>query len=46
MDQLSPIKEDEKNQDIFDTKIPIKMPLHFISPKEKIKLINVAKCSQ
>ena len=43
MDQLSPIKEDEKNQDIFDTKIPIKIPLHFISPQEKIKLI---KCGQ
>ncbi len=43
MDQLSPIKEDEKNQDIFDTKIPLKIPLHFISPQEKIKLI---KCDQ
>ena len=30
MDQLSPIKEDSKNEDIFDTKIPLKIPLHFI----------------
>ena len=43
MDQLSPIKEDEKNEDIFETKVPLKMPLHFISPQEKIKLI---KCGQ
>ena len=40
MDQLSPIKEDEKNSDIFDTKIPLKIPLHFISQKEKISKIN------
>ena len=40
MDQLSPIKEDSKNEDIFDTKIPLKIPLHFISEKEKISKIN------
>lgn len=43
MDQLSPLKEEEKYQDLFDTKIPLKIPLHFISPQEKIKLI---KCGQ
>ena len=43
MDQLSPLKEEEKNENIFDTKIPLKIPLHFISPQEKIKLI---KCGQ
>ena len=43
MDQLSPLKEEEKNADILDTKIPLKIPLHFISPQEKIKLI---KCGQ
>ena len=42
-DQLSPIKEDEKYEDIFETKTPLKIPLHFISPVEKIKLI---KCGQ
>ena len=40
MDQLSPLKEEEKNADIFDTKIPLKIPLHFISPTEKIKQIK------
>ena len=40
MDQLSPIKEDEKNSDIFDTKIPLKIPLHFISEKEQISKIQ------
>ena len=43
MDQLSPIKEDEKNNEIYDTKIPLKIPLHFISEKEKILKI---KCGQ
>ena len=43
MDQLSPIKEDEKNSEIYDTKIPLKIPLHFISQKEKILKI---KCGQ
>ena len=43
MDQLSPVKEDEKNEDIFDSKIPLKIPLHFISPQEKIQTI---KCGQ
>ena len=42
-DQLSPIKEDEKYEDLFETKTPLKIPLHFISPVEKIKLI---KCGQ
>ena len=43
MDQLSPLKEEEKNADLLDTKIPLKIPLHFISPQEKIKQI---KCGQ
>ena len=43
MDQLSPLKEEEKNADLFDTKIPLKIPIHFISLQEKIKLI---KCGQ
>lgn len=43
MDQLSPVKEDEKNEDIFDSKIPLIIPLHFISPQEKIQTI---KCGQ
>ena len=43
MDQLSPIKEDERNKEIYDTKIPLKIPLHFISEKERIKKI---KCGQ
>jgi len=43
MDQLSPIKEDEKNSEIYDTKIPLKIPLHFNSLKEKISKI---KCGQ
>ena len=32
MDQLSPIKEDEKNSEIYDTKIPLKIPLDFLFP--------------
>ena len=40
MDQLSPIKEDEKNEDVFVSKTPFKIPLHFISPQEKIKVVN------
>ena len=43
MDQLSPIKEEEKYSEIYDTKIPLKIPLHFISEKEKISKI---KCGQ
>ena len=43
MDQLSPIKEDEKNSEIYDTKIPLRIPLYFISEKEKILKI---KCGQ
>ena len=43
MDQLSPIKEDEKYSEIYDTKIPLKIPLNFISEKEKILKI---KCGQ
>ena len=43
MDQLSPLKEEEKYQDLFDTKIPLKIPLYFNSPQEKIKII---KCGQ
>ena len=43
MDQLSPLKEDEKNEDLYVTKIPLRIPLHFISPQEKIKQI---KCGQ
>ena len=42
-DQLSPVKEDKKYEDLFETKIPLKIPLLFISPLEKIKLI---KCGQ
>ena len=43
MDQLSPLKEDEKYEELYDTKIPLKIPLHFISLQEKIKII---KCGQ
>ena len=43
MDQLSPIKEEEKYSEIYDTKIPLKISLHFISEKEKISKI---KCGQ
>ena len=43
MDQLSPLKEEEKYADLYDTKIPLKINLHFISPQEKIKQI---KCGQ
>ena len=43
MDQLSPIKEEEKYSEIYDTKIPLKIPLHYISEKEKISKI---KCGQ
>ena len=43
MDQLSPVKEDEKYEDIYDSKIPLKIPLNFVSPKEKIQTI---KCGQ
>ena len=43
MDQLSPIKEEEKYSEIYDTKIPLKIPLHFLSEKEKISKI---KCGQ
>ena len=42
MDQLSPLKEDKKYEELFDTKIPLRIPLHFF-PQEKIKLI---KCGQ
>ena len=42
-DHLSPLKENEKYEELFETKIPLKIPLHFISPHEKIKLI---KCGQ
>ena len=40
IDQLSPLKEEEKYSDLFDTKIPLKIPLHFISNKEKIYKIQ------
>ena len=43
MDQLSPIKEDPKYNEIYDTKIPLKIPLNFITLKEKISKI---KCGQ
>ena len=43
MDQLSPLKDDEKYEELYDIKIPFKIPLHFISTQEKIKLI---KCGQ
>ena len=43
MDQLSPVKEDEKYEDIYDSKIPLKIPLNSVSPKEKIQTI---KCGQ
>ena len=43
MDQLSPLKEEEKYADLYDSKIPLKINLHFISPQEKIKQI---KCGQ
>ena len=43
MDQLSPLKEDEKNEELYVTKIPLKIPLHFITPQEKI---NQIKCGQ
>ena len=43
MDQLSPLKEEEKYADLYDSKIPLKINLHFISPQEKIKQL---KCGQ
>ena len=43
MDQLSPIKEDEKYSEIYDSKIPLKIPIHFTTEKEKILKI---KCGQ
>ena len=44
MDQLKPLNENvEEDKQIFESSIPKKIPLHFISNKESIKLI---KCGQ
>lgn len=46
MDQLSPLKENSKEgKEIFESSIPRKIPLHFISKKETIKLIKCGAMS-
>ena len=44
LDQLSPLQEmNEEGEEILETPLPRKIPLHFISQKESVKLI---KCGQ
>ena len=46
MDQLSPLKENSKEgKEVFESSIPRKIPLHFISKKETIKLIKCGAMS-
>ena len=46
MDQLSPLKENtEEGKEIFETSVPRKIPLHFISKTETIKLIKCGAMS-
>lgn len=46
MDQLSPLKENSKEgKEIFESSIPRKIPLHFISKNETIKLIQCGAMS-
>ena len=40
MDQLSPLKEDNEENEINETKNPLKIPIHFIEISEKIKKIQ------
>ena len=40
MDQLSPLKENNEDSEINETKNPLKIPIHFINVSEKIKKIQ------